>query len=341
MDLTTQYLGLTLKSPLVVGAAAPLTENIDNVRWLEDSGAAAITMHSLFEEQIRREQLELQHHLSYGTDSYAEALSYFPEPEIFHVGTEAYLEHIRQAKERVNIPIIGNINGTTVGGWIDYARQIEEAGADALELNIYWIPTDFEMSGSDVEQHYLDILKAVKAAVNIPVAIKLSPYFSNMANMAKRLSEAGADALVLFNRFYQPDINIEELEVQPHLLLSTPHDMRLPMTWIAILYHRVSANLAATSGINRAEDVVRMLMAGADVTVVVATLLRHGIGHLKTIENELSEWLDKHEYESLSQLRGSMSQVNCPNPGDFERVQYLKAVQSYEPIWSPHFQIAH
>lgn len=341
MDLTTLYLGLTLKSPLVVGAAAPLTEDLDNIRWLEDSGAAAITLHSLFEEQIRRERLELQHHLSYGTHSFAEALSYFPEPEIFHVGTDAYLDHIQKAKERVNIPIIGSINGTTIGGWIDYARQIEEAGADALELNIYWIPTDFDLSGADVEQHYLDILKAVRATVKIPIAVKLSPFFSNTAHMAKQLVAEGANGLVLFNRFYQPDIDIEALEVTPHLLLSTPHDMRLPMTWMAILYRRLEVSLAATSGINKAEDVVRMLMAGADVTVLVATLLRHGIGHLKTLEEELIAWLESHEYESLGQLRGSMSQLNCPNPSDFERVQYLKAVQSYQPIWSPNFQITH
>lgn len=333
MDLTTRYLGLTLKSPLVAGAAAPLTEDLNNIRWLEDSGAAAIVLHSLFEEQIRRERLEIAHHLDYGTDSFAEALSYFPEPEIFHVGTQAYLDHIQKAKAMVDIPIIASLNGTTVGGWIDYAQQMQAAGADAIELNIYWIPTDFDLSGADVEQHYLDVLNAVEAAVSIPVSVKLSPYFSNMANMAKRLCQAGAEGLVLFNRFYEPDIDIEHLEVQPNLVLSAPHDMRLPLNWIGILYGRIPASLAATTGISKAEDVIKMLMAGADVTMLVATLLRHGIGHLKTIEEDVTRWLIDHEYESLDQLRGSMSQLNCPNPSDFERVQYMKAIQSYHPIW--------
>ncbi|MDA0268600.1 MAG: dihydroorotate dehydrogenase-like protein, partial [Cyanobacteria bacterium] len=279
MDLTTQYLGLTLKSPLVVGAAAPLTEDISNIRWLADSGAAEIVLHSLFEEQIRRERLELHHHLEYGTESFAEALSYFPEPDIFHVGTTAYLDHIRAAKAMVDIPIIASLNGFTLDGWTDYAQQIAAAGADAIELNIYWIPTDLDRSGADVEQQYIDVLDAVKAAVQIPIAVKLSPYFSNMANMAKRLCDAGADGLVLFNRFYEPDIDIEALEVQPNLILSSPADMRLPLNWIALLHGRIPASLAATSGISTAADVVKMLMAGADVTLLVATLLRHGIGH--------------------------------------------------------------
>ncbi len=225
---------------------------------MEDAGAAAVVLHSLFEEQLTQEQFELQHHLEYGTDSFAEALSYFPEPEIFHVGPEDYLNHIRQAKEMTNIPIIASLNGSTLGGWTDYARQIEQAGADALELNIYYVPTDFDLTASQVESNYLEILRSVKSAVTIPVAIKLSPYFSNMANMAKQLTEAGADGLVLFNRFYQPDINIEALEVQPNLLLSTPQAMRLPMRWIAILYGRLNIDLAATSGIHKPQDVLKM-----------------------------------------------------------------------------------
>ena len=333
MDLTTTYLGLTLKSPLVVGAAGPLTEDLGNIRWLEDSGAAAIVLHSLFEEQIRRERLEINHHMEHGTESFAEALTYFPEPEVFHVGTEAYLDHIRIAKTMVDVPIIGSLNGFTLGGWTDYAKQMEEAGADAIELNIYWIPTDLDMSGADVEQHYFDVVRAVKEVVNIPLAVKLSPYFSNMAYMAKRLCEAGANGLVLFNRFYEPDIDIENLEVQPSLILSHHSDMLLPLNWIALLHDRVPASLAATTGINKAEDVIKMLMAGADVTMLVATLLRHGIGHLKTIEEELITWLQEHEYESLDVLRGSMSQRNSPNPSEFERVQYMRAVQSYHPIW--------
>ncbi|MEB3212096.1 MAG: dihydroorotate dehydrogenase-like protein [Leptolyngbyaceae bacterium] len=332
MDLTTHYLGLTLKSPLVTGAAAPLTEDMSNIRALEDAGAAAIVLHSLFEEQIRREQLELHHHLEHGTESFAEALTYFPEPDVFHVGTDAYLDHIRQAREMVDIPIIASLNGFSLGGWTDYARQMESAGAQAIELNIYWVPTDFELSGAEVEQHYVDVLQAVKSAVHIPVAVKLSPYFSNMAYMAKRLCDAGADGLVLFNRFYEPDIDIEELEVSPNLILSSPSDMRLPLNWIGILYGRIPASLAATSGIGKAEDVVKMLMAGADVTMLVATLLRHGIGHLKTIENNLIAWLQEHEYDSLATLRGSMSQRSCPDPSEFERVQYMRAIQTYHPL---------
>ena len=333
MDLTTTYLGLTLKSPLVVGAAGPLTEDLGNIRWLEDSGAAAIVLHSLFEEQIRRERLEINHHMEHGTESFAEALTYFPEPEVFHVGTDAYLDHIRIAKTMVDVPIIGSLNGFTLGGWTDYAKQIEEAGADAIELNIYWIPTDLDMSGADVEQHYFDVVPAVKDVVNIPLAVKLSPSFSNTANMAKRLCEAGADGLVLFNRFYEPDIDIENLEVQPSLILSHHSDMLLPLNWIALLHDRIPASLAATTGISKAEDVIKMLMAGADVTMLVATLLRHGIGHIKTIEEDLITWLQEHEYESLDILRGSMSQRNSPNPSEFERVQYMRAVQSYHPIW--------
>ena len=333
MDLTTTYLGLTLKSPLVVGAAGPLTEDLGNIRWLEDSGAAAIVLHSLFEEQIRRERLEINHHMEHGTESFAEALTYFPEPEVFHVGTDAYLDHIRIAKTMVDVPIIGSLNGFTLGGWTDYAKQIEEAGADAIELNIYWIPTDLDMSGADVEQHYFDVVHAIKDVVNIPLAVKLSPYFSNTANMAKRLCEAGADGLVLFNRFYEPDIDIENLEVQPSLILSHHSDMLLPLNWIALLHDRIPASLAATTGISKAEDVIKMLMAGADVTMLVATLLRHGIGHIKTIEEDLITWLQEHEYESLDILRGSMSQRNSPNPSEFERVQYMRAVQSYHPIW--------
>ncbi len=333
MDLTTTYLGLELRSPLVVGAAAPLTEDIQHLRQMEDAGAAAVVLHSLFEEQLRSDRLELHHHLEYGTESFAEALTYFPEPDLFHVGTDIYLDHIRAAKDMVDIPIIASLNGSTLGGWTDYARQIQAAGADALEINIYAIPTDLHTSAADIEQQYLDILKAVKSVVHIPVAVKLSPYFSNMAAMAHQLYEAGTDGLVLFNRFYQPDIDIEDLEVRPHVLLSTPQDMRLPMRWIALLYGRIPVDFAATSGIHKGQDVVRMLMAGATVTQLVSVLLRHGIGHLKNIEQELQTWLQEHDYESVQQLRGSMSQLRCPNPSEFERAQYMKAIQTYQPDW--------
>jgi dihydroorotate dehydrogenase (fumarate) len=333
MDLTTTYLGLKLRSPLVVGAAAPLTEEIDNLKRMEDAGAAAVVLHSLFEEQIRQERLELHHHLTHGTESFAEALTYFPEPDIFHVGVEEYLKHISKSKQTIDIPVIASINASTIGGWTDYAKEIEKAGANALELNIYSIPTDIEMTGEQVEQNYIDILQAVKAAVNIPVAVKLSPFFSNMANMAKRLTEAGAEGLVFFNRFYQPDIDLEELEVYPHVLLSTPQSMRLPMRWIAILYGRLPVDFAATSGIQRGDDVLKMMMVGSKVTEVVSVLLRHGIGHLKSIEQEMLHWMEVNEYESIEQMQGSMSQINCPNPTAFERAQYVKAVQTYQPDW--------
>lgn len=333
MDLTTTYMGLTLRSPLVPSAAAPLTENIDNVKRMEDAGASAVVLHSLFEEQIRQERYELHHHLTYGTESFAEALTYFPEPQIFHVGAEEYLNHIRKAKQMVDIPIIASLNGSTVGGWIDYAQQIEQAGADALELNIYYVPTDMSITGGEVEQNYIDILCAVKSAVKIPVAVKLSPFFSNMANMAKRLTEAGANGLVLFNRFYQPDINLEMLEVEPNVLLSTPQAMRLPMRWIAILHGRINTSLAATSGIHKAPDVLKMLMAGANVTMLCSVLLRHGIEQIGIIEQEMREWMEKHSYESVQQMQGSMSQKNCADPSAFERAQYMRSLQSFKPQW--------
>lgn len=331
MNLTTTYMGLELRSPLVVGAAAPLTEDLDNIKRMEDFGAAAVVLHSLFEEQIEQDLFELHHHLQQGIESYAEALTYFPEPDIFHVGPDLYLEHIRKAKEIVNIPIIASLNGSTMGGWTTYARQIEQAGADALELNIYSIPTELHLTGADIEQEYLDILRAVKTVVTIPVAVKLSPYFTNMANMAHRLALEGANALVLFNRFYQPDIDVEDLEVRPSVLLSTPQAMRLPMRWIAILYGQVLTDFAATGGIHKGIDVVRMVMAGAKITMVVSALLRHGIEHLQDIERELRQWMRDHDYGSITQMHGTMSQLYCPNPRDFERVQYMKALQTYKP----------
>lgn len=333
MDLTTTYMGLTLKSPLVVGSCAPLSEEIDNIKRMEDSGAAAVILHSFFEEQLRQEQLELHHHLTYGTESFAEALTYFPEPEIFHVGSQEYLNHIRQAKEMVDMPIIASINGSTLGGWLDYSQQIEQAGADALELNIYYVPTELDIPGGEIEQNYLDILRTLKSEINIPIAVKLSPYFSNMANMAKRLAEAGADGLVLFNRFYQPDIDLNNLEVYPNVLLSTPQAMRLPMRWIAILYGRINADLAATSGIHYPSDVLKMVMAGAKITQVVSALLRHGIHYLGTLEDGVRNWMEENEYESIRQMQGSLSQLHCPDPTAFERAQYMKALQTYAPVW--------
>ncbi len=330
MDLTTRYLGMKLRSPLVV-SASPLSEEVDNIRRMEDAGAAAVVMHSLFEEQIRHEKFELHHHLSYTADTFAEALDFFPEPEEFNVGPEEYLEHIRKAKEMVNIPIIGSLNGSSPGGWVEYSRLIEEAGADALELNLYNIPTDVNLTGAELEEQYLKVLQEVKAEVKIPVAVKISPFFTNVANIAKRMVEAGADGLVLFNRFYQPDIDVDELEVKPWILLSTPQAIRLPMRWIAILYGRVETDFAATSGIHKATDVVKMLMVGANVTELCSVLLRYGIDYLRVIEEGLSQWMAEHEYESVEQMRGSMSQLKCPDPSAFERAQYMRALQSYKP----------
>jgi dihydroorotate dehydrogenase (fumarate) len=333
MNLTTTYMGLSLKSPLVVGSCAPLTEDLDNLKQMEEVGAAAVVLHSFFEEQLRQERLELHHHLTHGTYSFAEALTYFPESEIFHVGSEEYLSHIRRAKEMVGIPIIASLNGSTLGGWLDYSQQIEQAGADALELNIYYVPTDMDLPGAEVEANYINILRTVKSEVKIPVAIKIAPYFSNMANLAKQLAEAGADALVLFNRFYQPDIDLETLDVYPHVLLSTPQAMRLPLHWIALLYGRIPSDLAATSGIHHAADVLKMLMVGAKITQLTSALLRHGIEYIHTLEEGMRHWMEENEYESVAQMQGSLSQLHCPDPTAFERVQYMKALQTYAPVW--------
>jgi dihydroorotate dehydrogenase (fumarate) len=328
MNLTTTYLGLKLRTPLVP-SASPLSEEIDNLKRMEDAGASAVVLHSLFEEQLRQDRAELAHHLEHGTESFAEALTYFPEPEEFSLGPEEYLKHIAKAKKATRIPIIASLNCSSTGGWTQYAKQIDQTGADALELNIYYIPANLNLPSGEVEQTYLDILKAVKAEVTIPVAIKLSPFFSNFANMAKRLDETGADGLVLFNRFYQPDIDLETLEVKPNILLSTPMAMRLPLRWVAILYGHLRASLAATSGIHRATDVLKMLMAGADVTMLCSVLIRHGIQQIGVIEREMVAWMEEHEYESVTQLKGSLSQKNCADPAAFERAQYMRAISSY------------
>jgi dihydroorotate dehydrogenase (fumarate) len=330
IDLTTNYLGLKLRTPLV-SSASPLAQEVSGVRSLEDAGASAIVLPSLFEEQLRLESLELENRLSAGTESFAEAVSFFPEPSEFHLGPEEYLEHIRKAKAAVDVPVIASLNGSTVGGWIQYAKQMEQAGADALECNIYFSPTDMELTGARVEQTYIEILHAVKSAVSIPVAVKLSPFFSNLANLAKRLDDERADGLVLFNRFYQPDIDLEELEIKPNVLLSTPQALRLPLTWIGILYGRVRANLAATSGVHTAEDVLKMLMVGSDVAMLCSVLFRKGTYHLREVEKGVVAWMEEHEYESVKQMRGSMSQLRCPDPSAFERAQYMRAIKAYQP----------
>jgi dihydroorotate dehydrogenase (fumarate) len=305
---------------------------VDLIRQLEDAGASAVVLYSLFEEQLRQEALDLEYHLEAGTESFAESLTYFPRSTEFHTGPEGYLEHIRKAKAAVDIPIIASLNGSTIGGWTKFAAEIERAGADAIECNIYYIPTDPAMSGSDIEQTYLDILKAVRSAVTIPVAVKLSPFFSNFSNMARRLDQAGADALVLFNRFYQPDIDLEELEIKPNVLLSTPQSMRLPLTWIGILHGHVKADLAATGGVYTAQDAIKLLMVGANVVMMCSALMRHGINHMRHVDRELREWMEEHEYESVAQMRGSMSQLRCADPRAFERAQYMRAVKGLQHI---------
>jgi len=330
MDLTTRYLGLNLRTPLVP-SASPLSDDLDNVKRMEDCGASAVVLHSLFEEQVRSEQDTIQYHLAYGTDSFPESLTFFPEPADFISGPEEYLSKIKKAKDTVRIPIIASLNGTAIGAWVDYAKKIEQAGADALELNLYSIPTDMDKTAAEVEQTYIDIAKAVKEVVQIPVAIKLSPFFSNVANMAKRLDQTGVNGLVLFNRFYQPDINLEELEIETNIHLSTPQDMRLPLRWVAILYGRIKADLAATSGIHSAADVLKMLMVGADVTMLCSVLFSRGVGIIREIEMDLANWLSEHDYQSVRQLQGSMSQKYCADPGAFERAHYMKAITSYKP----------
>ena len=328
MDLSTNYMGIKLRNPLVA-SASPLSENIDNFRRLEDAGAAAVVNYSLFEEQITREARTLQDDLSRGTESFAESLTYFPEPEQFIIGPEEYLDHIRKAKQAVNIPVIASLNGCSLGGWTTYAKHIEEGGADGLELNIYFAPTDPNISGAQIENLYIEILKSVKASVKIPVAVKLSPSFSAIAHMGKRLDEAGADALILFNRFYQPDIDLDNLEVAPNLLLSGSYENRLPMRWAAILYGHLKASLAVTTGIHTANDVIKMVMVGADATMLCSTLLKNGIGHVRTLLQDIQSWMQEHEYESVRQMKGSMSQKSCENPQAYERANYMKVLQSF------------
>ena len=329
MNLTTNYLGLELRNP-IVPSAGPLSHEISNIKAMEDAGAAAVVLYSLFEEEIEHESLELYHHTTAHQDSFAEALNYLPEPFEFKVGPDKYLEHIRKAKEAVDIPIIASLNGKSVGGWIDYAKKIEQAGADALELNIYFLASDAQVPGSEIEREYLNIVKGVKMNVNIPIAVKMHPYFSSVAWMAEQLTNVGADGLVLFNRFYQPDINLETLEVEPNVLLSTPIELRLPLRWIAMLYGKVNADLAANSGIYNETDVIKMIMAGAKVTQMLASLLKFGIPHIKEVLTQLVYWMEVNEYESLEQMRGSMSYKNVANPSQFERANYMKVLHSYK-----------
>lgn len=331
MSLTTKYLGLTLKNP-IVASSSPLSHNVDSIRRLEDAGASAVVMYSLFEEQINSESFNLDYYLSNGVNSYAEALSYFPEMENYNVSPDEYMNLIRRAKEAVEIPIIGSLNGVSTGGWIEYAGLMEQAGADALELNVYYIPTHMDISGTTVEDLYLEVLQEVRQTVRIPVAMKLSPYFSSTANMAKRLVTEGANGLVFFNRFYQPDFDLEALEVVPRLVLSNSNELRLPLRWVAILYGRLLVDLAITSGIHTSEDVLKGLMAGAKVTMMASELLQNGIRRIRQILEEITVWMNEKEYESVNQMIGSMSQQHCAEPAAFERANYMKVLASYQPL---------
>ena len=331
MNLTTNYLGLSLKNPLVV-SSSPLSHSVDSIRRLEDAGAAAVVMYSLFEEQIGFDSYYIDYHLTQGIDSYAESISYFPDMQSYNVGPDEYLNLIRRAKEAVAIPIIGSLNGASVGGWTDYATLIEEAGADAIELNVYYLPANTAVTGTEVEALYMDILAAVREVVTIPVAIKLSPFFSSVANMASCLSEYGADGLVLFNRFYQPDFDLEKLEVAPRLVLSNSNELRLPLRWVAILYGRVKADLAITTGVHTSQDVIKGLMAGAKVTMMASELLQNGVRRIGQVLNEVIAWLNEREYESVTQMIGAMSQKHCAEPAAFERANYMKMLQSYRPL---------
>jgi len=331
MDMRTSYLGMTLKNP-IVPSSSPLSHSVDSIRRLEDAGASAVVMYSLFEEQITTETFCLDYYLSHGTDSYAESLDYFPEMTTYYIGPDEYLNLIRRAKESVDIPIIGSLNGTSTGGWIDYACRIQEAGADALELNVYYIPTSTYLSGFEVEYIYTDILHEVKNAIEIPIAMKLSPYFSSTANIAERLAEGGTDALVLFNRFYQPDLDLEKLEVVPRLVLSSSDELRLPLRWVAVLYGRVNVDFAITTGVHTYQDALKGLMAGAKVTMMASELLQNGIKRIGEVLNEMQRWMEEHEYSSVEQMIGSMSQKNTVDTAAFERANYMKALASYKPL---------
>jgi len=331
MDLSTKYMGLKLKNP-IVPSASPLSHTVDSVKAMEDAGASAVVVYSLFEEQISHESGELDHYLSYGAESHAEATSYYPEQDDFTMGPFQYLDHIADLKKATDIPIIGSLNGVSKGGWVKYAKNIQDAGADALELNVYYIPTSENLTSVQIEDMYVDTLKSVKEQITIPVAMKLSPFFTSMSNMAQKLDAAGADGLVMFNRFYQPDFDLEELEVVPNLMLSTNWEMRLPLRWIAILYGNIKASMAATSGINNYEDVLKVMMAGGDVAMMCSELLRNGTGRITEILSNLENWMEEKEYDSIEMMQGSMSQKKVAEPAAFERANYMKALQSYKTL---------
>ncbi len=329
IDLTTHYLGLDLSNPLVA-SSSPLSKKVDTVKKMEDAGIAAVVMYSLFEEQITHESKALDHFLERGTNSFAEAVTYFPDLEHYNIGPEEYLDLIQKIKKSVSIPIIGSLNGISSGGWVDYAKKIEQAGADALELNMYYLPTETDLTGVEMENTYVDLVKDIKRQLHIPLSVKLSPYFSALPNMAHRLVQAGASGLVMFNRFYQPDFDIETLDVVPSLQLSTSADLRVPLRWTALLYGKLKADLAVTGGVHTVEDVVKSVMAGANVTMLASELLDKGTRRITELNSQLLDWCARHEYQSVNQMRGSMSQKNVAEPAAFERANYMKALTSFD-----------
>ncbi|MGA2504033.1 MAG: dihydroorotate dehydrogenase-like protein [Anaerolineales bacterium] len=331
VDLSTTYLGLNLKNPLVA-SASPLSEKVETVKDLEAAGISAIVMYSLFEEQIIHESLELDHFLFYGTEISAEFDTFYPQSGKYTLKADSYVEHLKTIKQAVNIPVIGSLNGVSSGGWIKYAKKIEEAGADALELNLYFLPTNPAQTATQIEENYTTLVHDIRSSIKIPLAVKLSPFFTSIPNMAKRLAEAGANGLVLFNRFYQPDFDLEELEVVPNLVLSTSNELRLPLRWIAILYGQIKADLALTTGIHTAEDVVKTTMAGASIAMMASVLLAEGIDRIPVILTDLEKWMTVHEYESIRQMKGSLSQKSVSEPAAFERANYMKVLNSFKSM---------
>ena len=330
VDLSTTYLGLKLKNPLVA-APSPLSEKVESILRMEEAGLSAVVMYSLFEEQIIHESLELDHFLTAGTETFAEAMSYLPNVGKFALSPDTYVETLRKAKKAVSIPVIGSLNGVSSGGWIQYAQKIQDAGADALELNLYYLPTDINLTAAELEDNYVRLIGDIRARLTIPLAVKLAPFFTALPNFCRRLVDAGANGLVLFNRFYQPDLDLDALEVVPNLVLSNSNDLRLPLRWIAILYGKVQADLALTSGVHTAQDALKAIMAGANVTMLTSALLKHGIPYVGSILGDMQAWLVEHEYESVSQMRGSMSQGAVANPAAFERANYMKVLNSFNP----------
>jgi len=330
-DLSTTYLGLHLKNPLVA-SASPLSKKIERVKQLEEAGIAAIVMYSLFEEQIIHESLELDHYLTRGTDSYAEAMSYLPDSGTYTLLPDKYLAKVTELKKAVNIPIIGSLNGVSKGGWVRYAHRIQEAGADAVELNLYYIPTDPAITAQELEDAQIDLVADVKSSIKIPLAVKLSPFYTSLPNFTRRLVDAGADGLVLFNRFYQPDFDLEELKIAHTLDLSTSNDLRLPLRWISILHGQLNTDFALTSGVHTASDVIKAMMSGANIAMIASELLRRGPERVPDILSELQTWINVHEYTSIKQMQGSMSQTSVAEPAAFERANYMKVLSSFRDL---------